>query len=272
MEKARGEGQKAEGQGQKARGRGTARLAAHFAFCICHFALCTSLFAAKFHDTPPGGGGGITLAVQPIEELEEAIVVEATEYKIYVASIDRGAGQVSIRGLSPGKYDFMLKFRDKVFEGITLDVPGDYERLPKKARDGIKKVMWQEEDYFHIKAITRMGGSRERVKLVVEQVRTRKTFEPSGRVMAGLMIRRIDLTELRKTGQIWQIKIKRHLFREERKKGGPGTTLKFYYIPSLGNIRVGDEMVTAEAFDAAKARPGRSSHFYSARYSEKPKR
>jgi len=227
---------------------------------------------AKFHDTPPGGGGGITLAVQPIDDLEEAFVVDATEYKAYVASIDRAAGQVAIRGLPPGKYDFLLKFRDKVFEGITLDVPKGYEPLPSKAREGIEKVVWQEEDYFHIKTIARMGGNRERVKALVEHVRTRKTFEPSGQVMEGLIVRRIDLTELRKTGEIWQIKIKRHLFREERKKGGPGTTLTFHYVPALGGIRVGDETVAAEAFDARKVSARRYPHFYRAHYEEKPKR
>jgi len=227
---------------------------------------------AKFHDTPPGGGGGITLAVKPIEGLEEAIVVEATEYKTYAARIDRDAGTVSIRGLAPGKYDFLLKFRTKVYEGLTLDVPGGYEPLPKKAREGIEHRTWISEDYFNQKLIARMGGNRKRVKLLVEQIRDLKTFEPSGAVMKGMMIRRFDLCELRKTGQIWQIKMNRHLFREERKMGPPGTKLDIFYVPALGGIRVGDEMVTAPAFDAASVQPRRWPHFYRARHRARSKR
>ena len=64
--------------------------------------------AAKFHDVPPGGGGGITIEVRPIERLEEAIVVEATEYKTYVAHIDKSSGRVTLKGIPPGKYDLVI--------------------------------------------------------------------------------------------------------------------------------------------------------------------
>jgi len=225
--------------------------------------------AEKFHDTPPGGPGGIRVAVQPIADLEEAIVVEATEYKTYLADIDRGAGTVAIRGLPPGKYDLVLKFRDKVFEGITLDPPDGLAELPRDARDGVEEVTWMSEDYFNIKRIVRMGGNPGTVKLLVEQVRDKKTFDPGGTVLAGILIRRLDLCELRKTGKIWTVKMNRHLFREERKMGGPGTELAFGYAPALSSIRVGDEVAALPDFDAASVKRRPWPHFYTASWREK---
>ena len=243
----------------------------HFALCIFHFALCllsSPSFAEKFHDTPPGGPGGFRIAVQPIADLEEAIVVEATEYKTYLAEIDRGAGTVALRGLSPGKYDLVLKFKDKVFEGITLDPPDGLEALPKEARDGVEEVTWMSEDYFNIKRIVRLGGNKGTVKLLVEQIRDKKTFDPGGTELKGIQIRRLDLCELRRTREIWQVKMNRHLFREEHKIGGPGTQLTFGYVPELGGIRVGDEVVTLPAFDAAKVQRRPWPHFYTASWRE----
>jgi len=244
------------------------RIRGHSWLC-CFLLLAVACQAAKFHDTPPGGPGGIRLAVKPIADLEEAIVVEPTEYKAYAASIHRAAGLVSIKGLPPGKYDLVLKFKDKVFEGLTLDPPDGLEALPKEAREGIEKVTWMSEDYFNIKRIVRMGGNRRTAKLLVEQVRDKKTFQPDGTVLKGVLIRRLDLCELRRTGQIWTVKINRHLFREERKMGGPGTTLEFYYVPALGGIRVGDEVAEPPAFDAASVRRRPWPHFYRASWRER---
>jgi len=223
----------------------------------------------KFHDTPPGGPGGISIEVQPIADLEEAIVVEATEFKTYLAEIDRGAGRVSIRGLTPGRYDLVLKFKDKTCEGLTLDVPGGFTPLPKDLRDGAEQITWDSEDYFNQKQIVRMGGNKEVVKLLVEQIRDKRTFDPGGTELKGIMIRRFDLCELRRTGVVWQVKMNRHLFREERKMGGPGTTLSFHYVPGLGGIRVGDEVANLPAFDASTVKPRQYDYFYRANWREK---
>ncbi len=220
----------------------------------------------KFHDIPPGGPGGICLAVKPVKGLEKAIVVEPTEYKAYLATINPAEGTVSITGLPPGKYDIILKYAETVYEGLTLDVPGGYERLSAQAREGIEHRTWISEDYFNEKQIVRMGGNDRCVKALIEQIRDLKTFEPSGRVMKGMMIRRFDLCELRHTGEIWQVKMNRHLFREERKIGSPGTRLKFFYVPALGGIRVADEVVTPPPFDASRVQRKPYRYFYRAHH------
>jgi hypothetical protein len=226
--------------------------------------------AARFHDQPDAGaGGGIVLQVAPIDSLETALVVEPVEYKVYEASIDRGAGRVSVRGLPPGRYDLILKFSTAVYEGLNFDVPGGYQTLPKADRDYIEWETFRSDDFFNQKNIQRYGGNRERVKLFIEQIRDKKTYEPSGRVMEGLMVRRLDLTEMRKTGKVWQIKKFRHLFREERKMDAPGRKLRFAYVPALGGVRVGDQVVALPPFDAAKVATRRYPHFYRASHREK---
>lgn len=236
--------------------------------------LAAAVLAEKFHDTPPGGPGGIRISVQPIADLEEAVVVEATEYKAYVANIDRAAGTVALTGLPPGRYDLLLKFKDKVCEGLSLEPPGGTQPIPKASRERIEEVTWMSEDYFNEKHIVRSAGNPETVKLLVEQIRDKRTFDPGGAELKGIMIRRLDLCELRRTREIWQVKINRHLFREERKMGGPGTKLDFYHVPALGGARVGDEVVTLPPFDATKLkapRPAEASYREKEGTSPKPK-
>jgi hypothetical protein len=286
MEKAKGKRQKAKGERQEGRRRlrstwrrGSSIRLLPFAFCLLPFAFflfpLAFCLAEKFHDVPPGGPGGIRIAVQPIADLEEAIVVEATDYKAYVADIDRASGTVSLKGLPPGRYDLLRKFKDKVCEGLSLEPPEGVKPIPKTFRDGVEEVTWMSEDYFNEKQIVRSAGNPGTIKLLVEQVRDKRTLEPDGTEMKGILIRRFDLCELRRTRDIWQVKMNRHLFREERKMGGPGTKLGFYHVPALGGARVGDEVATLPAFDAAKLkapRPVEASYREKPGGSSKPKR
>ena len=243
-----------------------------YAPAVLSLVLAFPCLAGKFHDLPPGGGGGITVAVRPIEELEEAIVVEATEYKAYLAHIDKSSGHVTIKGIPPGKYDLVLKFAGVCVEGLTLDVVGGFRKLEKKEKKGIGHVTWITDDYFNKKRIARLGGNGKTVKMLVEQVRDKKTHEPDGTVLTDIQIRRLELTEMRKTGKIWTIKQTKWLFREERKMHDaddnvrPGVVLDFIYCPRLGGIRVGDEVETLPPVDLAKLKDKLPGHFYRARY------
>jgi hypothetical protein len=226
--------------------------------------------AGRFHDQPnPALHGGLTAVVAPIENLEEVIVVEPTEYRVYLATIDRAKGGFTIQGLPPGKYDLVLKFRSTVVEGLSLDVPDEFEKLGEKDWMYVQWEIWRSDDYFNDKTIARCGGNRARVKMLVDQVRDRPTFEPDGTPLTGIQIRRLELTELRKTGQVWQTKKSRHLYREERKMDAPGRKLTFVYAPKLGGIRVADEMVELPAIDARQIGEPVPPHFVSAHHREK---
>ena len=225
----------------------------------------------RFHNKPEAGAGGITAKISPVGSLEEVIVVEPTDFRVYLASIDRYNGQFTIKGLPPGKYDLILKFRTNVLEGLRLDVPGGFTKIPKEDWKYIQWETWRSDDYFNDKTIARLGGNGERVKLLVEQVRDKKTFEPDGTVLKGIMIRRFELTEMRKTGQVWQIANTRHLYREERHMDAPGRKLKFIYSPKLGGIRVGDRMVELPPIDAKAIADNRPAYFYKARHRERKK-
>lgn len=230
----------------------------------------------KFHDTPPGGGGGITVAVSPIGRLEAAIVVEPVACKAYLATIDKSGRRVTIRGVPPGKYDLVLKFDSVVAEGLSLDVPGGFEQLRGSDKKGIGHVTWISDDYFNKKRIARVGGNAKRVKMLVEQVRDKKTHQPDGTVLKDIQIRRFEFTEMRKTGKIWTIKRTKWLFREERKmhdqsgQPRPGVVLKFLYSPRLGGIRVGDEMETLPPIVLDKLRDHSKPYFYRAKYVQSP--
>lgn len=224
----------------------------------------------KFHDQPdPNAKGGITAKVTPIANLEDVIVVEPETYRVYLATIERSQGGFVIRGLPPGKYSLLLKFRSTVVEGLDLCVPGGYAKIPEKEWGYIQWEVWRSDDFFHEKRIARMGGNGTRVKMLVDQVRSRKTYEPSGNILKGVFRRRLELTEMRKTGLVWQIKKTRHLYREERKIDAPGRVLRYVYSPKLGGIRVGDEMVELPLIEAQQIGVPTPAHFLSAKHSER---
>ncbi len=226
--------------------------------------------AGRFHDKPdPNSSGGIRGSVDPIENLEEVIVVEAETYRVYLATIERSQGHFVIRGLPPGKYSLLLKFRSTIVEGLQLDVPGGYAKIREKDWKYIQWETWRSDDFWNEKRIARMGGNGKRIKMIVEQVRDKKTYEPSGNILKGVFRRRIELTEMRKTGLVWQIKKTRHLYREERKIDAPGRKLKYVYAPKLGGIRVGDEMVELPLIEARQIGVPRPAHFRAAFHRER---
>ena len=227
-------------------------------------------WSAKFHDSPDEGlGGGITAIVSPIEQLEEVVVIEPTELRAYVAQIDRGAGRFRLQGIAPGKYDLLLRFRRVIVEGVRLDVPGGSEKLSAADRRGIEHITWISDDYFNDKTIVRMRGNDKRATLLVQQLRDLKTYRPDGSVMQGMLIRRIELTEMQKTGKIWSIRRTRHLFREERPKRERGSKPDFLYARGLGGIRVGDQVVELPVIRLAGLSNTKTPHSYSAHHRAK---
>jgi len=205
----------------------------------------------NFHDQPdPQATGGITGKVKGGEPAA-AIAVEQVTQKFYQGSAGAD-GTYTFIGLPPGKYDLLLKLKEDVIDGIRLDDWGETEELPKEDIKAIEKLIQVTDDYYHDKNIVRRGGTKKLQKLVVEQIRTRKTYNPDGTVAEGKMFRRIDYTILKKTREVWQIQYNRHMFREERPKDGPGSTVRFHYEPKLGGIRVADRPVTVEDVELEK--------------------
>ena len=226
--------------------------------------------AGRFHDKPDNAcSGGITASVTPIDSLEEVLVVEPATYRVYIATIDRYKKCFTIRGLKPGKYDLILKFRTTLLEGLRFDARGDLEKIPSEDWRYIQWETWRSDDYFNDKTIVRLGGNRKRIMMLVDQVRDKRTFEPSGRVLEGIQIRRLELTVMRKTALVWQIAKTRHLYREERRMDAPGRKLKYVFSPKLGGIRVGDDMVTLPPIAAKAITHKKSAFFRSANHREK---
>jgi len=225
--------------------------------------------AGKFLDPPdPNLGGGVSIKVSPVKQLEEAIVVEPTTFRAYLAKIDRASGTVSVKGIPPGKYDLVLKFDTVIVEGLRLDVPDGFSKLSEEELKGIYDVIWVSDDFFNNKTIVRMGGNGKRAKLFVDEVRDKHTVDPGGASLGHLIIRRLALIDIRKTGQIWTIKQVRHLSREERPKTKTGQVLKYLYVPKLGKLRVADDVVELPPVDLAKLKHEKLPHFYSASHRE----
>jgi len=201
----------------------------------------------SFHDsTDPAATGGITGKVKGAE-LQKVVAIEQVAFKFYAGWVDRTEGSYSITGLPPGKYDIFLKFEEDVVEGLRLDVFGETEEIGKEDRDKIWDLIKVSDDFFHDKRIVRSGGTAKLQKLIVEQIRTKPTFNPDGTIAEGKMFRRIDYTIVKKTREVWQIDpdCPRFILREERDNKGKGSKVTYRFNKDLGGLRVADEMVTA---------------------------
>ena len=205
--------------------------------------VCATTFeiVTTFYDEPDADAKGSIVGRVIGDEPVWVVAYEPVANKIYYGSVNGNTYRLS--RLAPGKYDLLIKFKEHVLEGIRLDVWGVDEEIPTNEVEEINKIIQQSEGFFNEKKILRRGGSIEERKLLVEQIRTGRTFHHDGSVEENRLIRRIDISIMKKGGQMWHLSSTRFLFREERLNGGPGTRITYRHDNRLSNVRVSDREV-----------------------------
>ena len=209
------------------------------AFSALALALPTFAQTTVLYTKPAAGAnGGISGKVDA--ELTHAIALNRDYTQCFRGDLSDGGKSFRISGLPTGKYDVICVTKSgQIFEGV--EVGEDGSKLPpdsvKHAEARIKKA----DTFFPKVKIHRLGliEGGEKMMLFVERLRDTLILRQSGEKLDS-NLRRIEVVELIKAKDDWQMLNTRHIYREEAPlvENMPFFTHKF--VPELGNVRVID--------------------------------
>lgn len=209
------------------------------AFSALALALTASAQTTVLYTKPAAGAnGGISGKVDA--ELTHAIALNRDYTQCFRGDLSDGGKSFRISGLPTGKYDVICVTKSgQIFEGV--EVGEDGSKLPpdsvKHAEARIKKA----DTFFPKVKIHRLGliEGGEKMMLFVERLRDTLILRQSGEKLDS-NLRRIEVVELIKAKDDWQMLNTRHIYREEAPlvENMPFFTHKF--VPELGNVRVID--------------------------------
>ena len=211
------------------------------AFCVLALALPASAQTTVLYTKPAAGAnGGISGRVDT--ELTHAIALSRDYTQCFRGELSDGGKAFRIAGLPTGKYDIICVTKGgQIFEGVELGEDGS--KLPaasvKYSEARIKKA----DTFFPKAKIHRFGliEGGEKMLLFVERLRDTLILRQSGEKLES-NLRRMEVVELIKAKDDWQMLNTRHIYREEAPlvENMPFFTHKF--VPELGSVRVIDSV------------------------------
>jgi len=249
--------------------RGTLRPAAA-GLLVCCLLAPAALADLTYTEPDPNATGGITGVVKPAKGLRAVLAIESFEMKVYKGKADASTGRFSFSHLPPGEYDLLIKCVGRLYEGISLEPDAGQPPTPDELKQIAREVapaFFESEAYFNEKRIVRLTGSGERARLFAIQTRTKKVVDPGARPING-HIRRLDFVDLVKTRDTWQIKVSRHLLRQEVPYESDDITLTSFYSPRLGRLLIGEKLKDLGEIELDKLPPGPEGRYQSAEYHE----
>lgn len=196
--------------------------------------------AGRIYDAPdPSAAGGIEGRLSS-GKIRHVIAVDHDFKRRYLAEV-MGDGQgFRLHGMAIGKYDLVIfTTNDGLYEGLTLGDPADKMEATSKAN--LQKRIAAADAFFNRSTIHRAGLVDDRLFVLVERIRDRKTLTQAGKVMDS-EIRRVEVAQLNQATDDWQLVDSFFLYREPE----PGNThhpfLTHQHLPSLGNLRIVDSI------------------------------
>jgi len=185
----------------------------------------------------PSSTGGIE-GVFPVP-VTHALAVDHNREHVYRAELGDGGKSFHFLHLPVGKYDLVFVDAGKtIYEGVLLGDPTD--KLEAKSMENLKTRIDRSDAFFNVHLIHRMGTIAEHSYAFVERIRDRDTLTQAGLAMGN--VRRLEIIQLDKAEDDWQLTETRHLYREEEPKRPNAIFMKHYFISDLGNIRVVDSV------------------------------
>lgn len=185
----------------------------------------------------PSATGGIE-GVSPVR-ITHALAVDHERANVYRATVAEDGKSFSFSQLPVGKYDLVLVDAGKtIYEGLSLGDPADH--LSPASMANLKKRIELSDAFFNTHSVHRMGTDPDHTYAFVERLRDRDTLTQAGVAMGN--VRRLEIIQLDKADDDWQLTETRHIYREEEPKNPNAFFMKDYYISDLGNIRVVDSV------------------------------
>jgi hypothetical protein len=186
----------------------------------------------------PSNSGGITGSLSK-GVITYAMAIDHDRKRVYRGEVK--GSDFSFTGIAVGKYDIVLITSDnKLYEGLSLGEPT--KGLPPVLLQNLQKRVAKADEFYNRSVIHRAGIIEERALTLVERIRDRKMLKQNADVMDAEM-RRLEVIELTKSTDDWQMSSSRHFYREaEPGAGRQRAFLEPKNISALGNIRVVDSV------------------------------
>ena len=150
-------------------------------------------------------------------------------------------GEWVVQGLPVGKYDLVIVFDDRFYDGLQLTRATN--SLTAADLASIADIVSNSVPFFDTKKIHRaegVGGKGGTCAIVLQEVRTRTLTLQSAEERSDLQIRSLKLGFLEEVNVGWQLVNTREIMRIEVGGPMPKGVIPNRYVRQLGNIRVTD--------------------------------
>ncbi len=192
--------------------------------------------------TKPAAGASGVIGGKVDTELTHAIALNRDLTQCFRGELADGGKTFRIAGLPTGKYDLICVTKGgQIYEGVELGEDGS--KLPaasvKNAEARIKKA----DTFFPKPKIHRFGliEGGEKMLLFVERIRDTLILRQSGEKLES-NLRRLEVVELIKAKDDWQMLNTRHIYREEAPLVPDMPFFTHKFVPDFSNVRVIDSI------------------------------
>ena len=192
--------------------------------------------AGRIYTKPdPADTGAITGRVA--QELTHAVAVEHGRAGVFLGTLTDSGRAFRFEHLPVGKYDLVLFTKSgATLEGLDLGTPA---ALSESSARNLDKRISVADGFFNRCRVHRTGISAdgERLLAFVERFRANDVLKQSGEAL-GQMVRRLEIIELARADDDWQMSASRHLYREGEPISAHPEFRRQANLPALGGIRV----------------------------------
>lgn len=151
--------------------------------------------------------------------------------------------------LAPGKYDLLLFYADRFYEGVSLQRRSEENSLTTQDREKIDHTLGKAVPFFNIKEIHRIAGNTGtagKCRAVVTYLRTPEAGTTmvsgfSGDTFSG-QLRSVRLVLFEDVGPGWQIALTREVLRLEVLGNDKKGVIPSTFHTKLNRIRVSDKV------------------------------
>lgn len=153
-----------------------------------------------------------------------------------------------LKGLPVGKYDLVVVFDDRFYEGLRL--ARETNTLTAADRASIQSIITNSVPFFDTKKIHRAegtGGRGGKAAIVFQEVRTRPVLLQTFEERRDIQIRSLKAGFLEEVNIGWQLVNTREIMRIEAGGSMPKGLIPHRHVPALGGFRVTDAVRDAGA-------------------------
>jgi hypothetical protein len=221
------------------------RLLAHLSLVlfVCGAAHGQVATGIRLYTKPdPLAGGGIRGRIgSPGQPLTGVFALPPSEPgRVYKAVLGPDKRTFELNGLPAGKYDLLVVFANRAFEGLTLERRVD--TLTDEDREGIEDIISRSEPYFNEKHVHRVSGTTGHMTGMARSICTFLRSKSSIGHLDGIVRkehrRSLKLVLLEHVGPGWQVAKTREVFTVMVPPGTGRTVVQ--YRRQLRGIRVTD--------------------------------